>query len=41
MVTEPAAEPLANPPPLIDATLESDELHTTELLMFWLEPSES
>src|SRR5579862_3083072 len=40
IVTVPAAEPLANPPPLIDATLESDELHTTELLMSFVVPSE-
>lgn len=41
MVTVPAVEPLANPPPLIDATLESDELHVTELLMSFVVPSES
>lgn len=36
----PAADPLASPPPLIDATLESDELHVTELLMSFVLPSE-
>lgn len=40
IVTVPAAEPLANPPPLIDATLESDELHTTVPLMSFVVPSE-
>jgi hypothetical protein len=40
IVTVPAAEPLANPPALIDATLESDELHVTELLMSFVVLSE-
>ena len=40
IVTVPAADPLANPPPLIDATLVSDELHVTELLMSFVVPSE-
>jgi len=40
MVTVPAAEPLANPFPLIDATFGSDELHVTELLMSDVVPSE-
>jgi hypothetical protein len=39
-VTVPAPAPLASPPPLIDATLASDELHTTELLMSFVVPSE-
>ena len=37
----PAAEPLASPLPLIEATLESDELHVTELLISFVLPSES
>lgn len=40
MVTVPAAEPLANPFPLIDATFGSDELQVTELLMSEVVPSE-
>ena len=40
MVTVPAAVPLANPPPLMDAMIESDELHVTELLMSFVLPSE-
>lgn len=40
MVTVPAAEPLANPFPLIEATFGSDELHATELLMSDVVPSE-
>ena len=40
IVTVPAPAPLASPLPLIDATLASEELHTTELLMSFVVPSE-
>jgi hypothetical protein len=40
IVTVPAAKELATPRPLIDATLVSDELHTTEVVMSVVVPSD-
>jgi hypothetical protein len=39
MPVEPAAIPLARPPALIAATEVLEELHVTEFVRFWVEPS--
>ena len=41
IVTEPEAEAVASPAAETEATLESEELHCAELVMFLLDPSEN